>query len=235
LYKRAKIRQIGTEENKVKEVLLDTGEAISCQLVGVAIGLRPNIDMVRWSGIQIRGMIFVNRKMETNIPKIFAAGDVALCYEIPGEASRCLPRWYRAWKQGEVAGLNMVGIGTEYQEIPICETSTKIADIPLLCLGNPNPSESGVKIFSGKDQDKAIYKKIALKDNQIEGALLIGDVGGAAKVAQLMNKGPSITASEQTVLEELVSVSGAEPAKAITICPICKMEINSGGCPACSQ
>ena len=233
LYKRAKIRHIGSENNKVKEVLLTTGEAISCQLVGVAIGLRPNIEMVRWSGVQLRGMISVNRRMETSIPRIFAAGDVALCYEIPGEASRCLPRWYRAWKQGEVAGMNMVSIEADYEEIPICAASTTIAGINLLCLGNPLPPEGAVKILSGTDRDKGVYKKIVLRDGQIEGALFIGDVRGGAKVAQLMQEGHAITPSEQAVIQELVMVDGAGAAMAI--CPICKMEISPAGCPACGQ
>jgi NAD(P)H-nitrite reductase large subunit len=180
-------------------------------------------------------MIFVNRKMETNIPKIFAAGDVALCYEISGEGSRCLPRWYRAWKQGEVAGLNMVGIETDYEEIPICAASTKIAGIPLLCLGNPNPSEPAAKILLGMDRDKGIYKKIVLRNNQIDGALFIGDVRRGAKVAQLMRQASPITDSEQAFIQELVRVSGDESDIAITICPICKMEISSAGCPACGQ
>ena len=198
LYKRAKIRHIGSENNKVKEVLLTTGEAISCQLVGVAIGLRPNIEMVRWSGVQLRGMISVNRRMETSIPRIF-----------------------------------MVSIEADYEEIPICAASTTIAGINLLCLGNPLPPEGAVKILSGTDRDKGVYKKIVLRDGQIEGALFIGDVRGGAKVAQLMQQGPAITPSEQAAIQELVMVDGAGAAMAI--CPICKMEISPAGCPACGQ
>lgn len=233
LYKRANIRQVVTEHNRVKEVLLTTGESIACQLVGVAIGLQPNIDMVRWSGMEVRGMVFVNRRMETNIPRVFAAGDVALCYEIPGEASRCLPRWYRAWKQGEIAGLNMVGIGADYQEIPICTASTKIAGINLLCLGNPHPSEQAVKILLGMDRNKGVYKKIVSRNNQIEGALFIGDIRGGAKIGQLMQQGTSITPSEETIIREIVTVEGPEAGLPAAICPICKTEIGPAGCPAC--
>ena len=234
VYKRAGIKQINSEDNKVKKVLLANGETISCELVGLGIGLQPNIDMVRWSGLQVRGMIFVNRAMKTNIPNIFAAGDVALCYEIPGEAGRCLPRWRRAWKQGEVAGLNMVEIETDYREIPICAVSTKIAGTPLLCLGNPNPSEQSMKTLLGMDQNKGIYKKIVLRNHRIKGALFITDLRGGGKVTQFMQQGTDITASEEISLQEIVKVEGSETA-ILMVCPICKMEISPAGCPACGR
>lgn len=234
IHKRAKIKQISTENNQVNGVRLATGETISCQLVGLAIGLQPNIELVRGSGVQTRGMIFVNRKMETNIPEIYAAGDVALCYEMPGEESRCLPRWHRAWKQGEVAGLNMVGKEADYQEIPICAASTKIAGIHLLCLGDPNPSEKPADVLLGVDEDQGIYKKIVLKNHHITGSLFIADIRGKEKITQFMERGTPITASERAVIQEIVKVEGGGPALPMTICPICKMELSQSSCPACT-
>jgi NAD(P)H-nitrite reductase large subunit len=233
VYRGAQIKSIIVESNRVKGVLLSSGEAISCQLVGVAIGLRPNIDMVRWSGIKVRGMIFVNRRMQTNIPEIYAAGDVALCYELPGEASRCLPRWYRAWKQGEIAGLNMVGVDCTYQEVPICSASIKIAGTYLLCLGNPNLSSQEGRILIGLDWDNGVYKKIVLRDNRIAGALLLGDIREGAKIARLMDQGTPLTPWEEGFIKEMFTLGNIKPEPRITICPICKMEIGPAGCIAC--
>jgi thioredoxin reductase (NADPH) len=66
-------------ENTVKSVIFDNGKEFEIDGVFIEVGSNPNSDLARHIGINInhKGEIIINRKSETNLPGIFAAGDVA--------------------------------------------------------------------------------------------------------------------------------------------------------------
>ena len=66
-------------ENNVKSVVFDNGKEFEVEGVFIEIGSIPNSDLVKRIGVKTneKGEIMINRKSETNIPGIFAAGDVA--------------------------------------------------------------------------------------------------------------------------------------------------------------
>lgn len=96
---------------KIVKAFLEDGEAIECDLVLLAIGVRPDIRLAKEAGIEIgeTGAIRVNDRMETSIPGIFAAGDAVESLNlVTGK-----PGWFAlagpANQQGRVAGANAVG------------------------------------------------------------------------------------------------------------------------------
>ncbi|MBS4026472.1 MAG: NAD(P)/FAD-dependent oxidoreductase, partial [Clostridia bacterium] len=106
-------------ENTVSEVLgdqgvtwvvLKDGTQLPCDLLIVAIGVMPNVDVLgAESKMEINRGILVNQQMETNITGIYAAGDVAEGLERLSQERRVLPILPNAYRQGEVAGINMAG------------------------------------------------------------------------------------------------------------------------------
>ena len=66
-------------ENKVKSVIFDNGKEFEIEGVFIEIGAIPNSDIAKRIGVKTddKGEILINRKSETNIPGVFAAGDVA--------------------------------------------------------------------------------------------------------------------------------------------------------------
>jgi NADPH-dependent 2,4-dienoyl-CoA reductase/sulfur reductase-like enzyme len=91
-------------------------EAIAADMVLVAVGSRPETSLARAAGIEtgIKGAICVNRRMETGIPDIYAAGDCAETYHRLLGKSTYLPLGTTAHKQGRIAGENAVGGSGEY-------------------------------------------------------------------------------------------------------------------------
>jgi len=71
-------RVTGIEKNgDAFDVTLSTGDVIASDLIVSATGVRPNVDVLEGTGVEVNNGILVNRNMQTNDPKIFAAGDVA--------------------------------------------------------------------------------------------------------------------------------------------------------------
>lgn len=84
---------------------------ISAELVLVAVGVEPNADIGRQAGLPtgVKGALRVNRRMETSIPGVYAAGDCVETWHRLLEDYSYLPLGTTSHKQGRVAGENAVG------------------------------------------------------------------------------------------------------------------------------
>jgi NADPH-dependent 2,4-dienoyl-CoA reductase/sulfur reductase-like enzyme len=87
------------------------GVSATADLVLVAAGVRPNSDLAAAAGVELgtRGAIRVDRRMATNLPDVFAAGDCVETWHRILERPTYLPLGTTAHKQGRVAGENAVG------------------------------------------------------------------------------------------------------------------------------
>lgn len=116
------VRFIGpTRVVEVREdgVTLDDGAALDGDLVVAATGVRPDARLAERAGIHTQGgRIVVNERMHTSAPNVFAAGDVALAYNVT--AGRPIPteHWRDAADQGEIAGASAAGSPTGWAKVP---------------------------------------------------------------------------------------------------------------------
>ncbi len=100
-------------EPKGDRLVVSGAEGFQCvtDLVIVAVGVNPSTQLAQTAGIQtgVRGAIQVDRRMETNIPDIYAAGDCVETYHRILQQNTYLPLGTTAHKQGRIAGENAVG------------------------------------------------------------------------------------------------------------------------------
>jgi len=123
------------EKGKVKAVRTIKGEEISCDFVGITIGVHPNVDWLQHCGIAISQGILVNEYLETNIPNVYAIGD---CTErqYPLEGRKNIEQvWYTARMMGEVVAQTICGDKTKYEPGPWFN-SAKFFDIEYQTYGN---------------------------------------------------------------------------------------------------
>lgn len=90
-------------------VKLDNGETIEADLVISATGVKPNIGFLKDSGIKTDVGVSVNEKMETNVPGVYAAGDVAQAEEFYTQSWIVNAIQPNAADQARVAASNMAG------------------------------------------------------------------------------------------------------------------------------
>lgn len=101
-------------DGRVSKVITTKGEEIECEIVGLTAGVRPNVDFLKDSRLEIDKGIIVNRKLATNIPNVYALGDCAQ-FSDPVPGRRNLEQvWYTGKIMGETVAKTICGVPTEY-------------------------------------------------------------------------------------------------------------------------
>jgi len=174
------------DENVVGGVVLTDGESIPCDLVIIAIGVVPSIEIVSGTQVKTNRGIIVDDFMQTNVPNVFASGDVAETFDYIANQNRVLPLWPLAVLEGKVAGYNMTGKKTSYMG-GTNMSALKYFGLPIVSVGVVNSGdETPFEILSKHDSKKRLYKKIVLKDNLIVGITLVNDIEKAGVFHYLM-------------------------------------------------
>ncbi|MHB1499487.1 MAG: FAD-dependent oxidoreductase, partial [Acidimicrobiales bacterium] len=103
---------------RVEQVRLSDGTILAADLVVVGIGVTPRTELAAGAGLELRDGIVTDEYLATNVPGIYAAGDVArVAYPRYGAHIR-LEHWSAALNQGPAAARNMLGQATPYDETP---------------------------------------------------------------------------------------------------------------------
>ena len=142
----------------VKSIITDKGDEISCCMVGLTIGVSPNIDFLKQSNINIGIGVKVNRFLETNIKDIYAIGDCAEQHEPIGNRKSIEAVWYTGRMMGETLAQTICGKPMQYNP-GHWFNSSKFMDIEYQTYGwvMANPPENEIQIYwEHKSAQKAI-------------------------------------------------------------------------------
>ncbi len=100
-------------------VTLDTGAAVEAELVVSATGVRPDSRLATASGLDTEdGRVVVDARMHTSVPNVYAAGDVALAYNVTAGRRIASEHWHDATQQGRVAGTVAAGYSAAWDDVP---------------------------------------------------------------------------------------------------------------------
>jgi NAD(P)H-nitrite reductase large subunit len=130
------VARIEGSNGRVTGVLTKSGEHIACDLVAVAIGVRPEISLARVSGLECARGVLVDESMRTSDPDIFAAGDVAEVLDGETGTRQLDVLWSSAVATGRVAGTSMAGVtAPRYaQSVPL--NVTRLAGYKMTIIGS---------------------------------------------------------------------------------------------------
>ncbi|MGH7045788.1 MAG: FAD-dependent oxidoreductase [Stellaceae bacterium] len=101
-----------------RALALENGERLDADLVVVGIGVRPAIELAATAGIATENGVGVDAHLKTNIPGIWAAGDIARWPDPHSREPVRIEHWVVAERQGQTAARNMLGGGERFDAVP---------------------------------------------------------------------------------------------------------------------
>ena len=195
--KETTIKKIISKSKKLEALELSNGKTIKTKLLIMAIGVRPDTELVKGTEIKVNRGIVVNSKMETSVTGVYAAGDVAEGKDFLSGENSVIAIWPVAARQGGVAGFNMAGKITEYDGMfPM--NSVTILGVPSISFGLTNPKTSDYQILLANEGGR--YKKIVLKDDLIVGVVLVNAIERAGIFGLLIKQKLDISALKKQLL-----------------------------------
>ena len=171
-----------------------SGEELQADLVVIAAGIRPNAELGRRAGLEVRRGIVVNDYLETSDPHIYAVGE---CTEHRGQTFGLVEPLFA---QGRVLASAITGHRETGFTGAAPATKLKIMGVDLFSAGSIDEFEAGVETVKYEDPSFGVYKKLLLKDNRLHGVILVGDIEDAAIYQDWMRQGTDLTALRRQIL-----------------------------------
>ncbi len=176
---------VAGESGRVAAVRFKDGDAIPADLVVMAAGIRPNVELAQQAGLHCDRGVVVNDTMQTFDPRIYAVGE---CANHRGIAYGLVAPLF---EQAKVAAnhLAMYGIG-RYQG-SVTSTKLKVTGIDVFSAGNFTGGE-GMDDITLHDPAGGVYKRVVVKDDKIVGAVMYGDTSDGPWYFQMLKDGQDI-------------------------------------------
>ena len=180
-------------EERVQGVLFKDGSEVETDLVVMAVGIRPNVELAKKIGLHCERGVIVNDTMQTYDPRIYAVGE---CVQHRGATYGLVAPLF---EQGKVCANHLAGLGYSRYQGSVTSTKLKVTGIDLFSAGDYQGGESFEDIVY-KDPGRGVYKKLVIKDNKLRGAVLYGDTVDGAWYFQLMREGTDVSAIRDGML-----------------------------------
>jgi len=160
--------------------LLDDNTKIPFDVLVMAVGVRPNIALVKDAGGRTNRGILIDERCQTSIPDVYASGDCCESLDITSGEAKVMALLPNAYMQGECAGMNMSGADYIFNKA-----------IPMNAIGLFGKHIITAGTYSGDvyyESDGDNYKKLFYSDNKLNGYILIGNVEKAGIYTSLLRE-----------------------------------------------
>lgn len=156
------------QAGRISQVSFSDGSTLETDIVVMAVGIRPNIELAKKAQLYCEKGIVVSDTLQTYDPRIYALGE---CIQHRGDTFGLVAPLY---DQAKVLSNHLSEHGVaKYYSLPSA-TKLKVTGINLFSVGNFLDSNNNRAIIF-RDQAQGIYKKLVLKDDRLIGAVLYGD------------------------------------------------------------
>jgi nitrite reductase (NADH) large subunit len=169
---------LGTD--RAEAVVLADGRRIPADLVVLAVGIRPNVELARTAGLDVNRGILVGDDMGTSDPDIHAVGE---CIEHNGQVFGLVAP---IWDQASVCGARLAGDAAAVYVPPPVFTSLKITGVDVFSAGALAAADEADEEITLHDAKRGLYKKVILRDDRVVGGVLYGSVADGPWYVELM-------------------------------------------------
>ncbi len=159
-------------KNGAYSIALKSGRSHDADMIVCGTGVRPNVDFLKDSGLEIARGVLTNERHETNIANVYAGGDCAEGFDFLSGERAVHAIWPTAIDQGRVAGANMAGDSQTYPG-SLSWNVTELFGLASASVGEFRTRDSWEPIVFHNPQTN-VYRKLLLDGGRIVGAVVIG-------------------------------------------------------------
>lgn len=188
------ILKTSVEEFSEHSAKLQNGMTVDFDMLIVAVGVRPNTELVADAGGKVERGIITDMTQKTSLDDIYSAGDCTVSYDAAAETNRILAILPNAYLQGEVAGRNMAGRENYYLNA-IPQNAIGLFGLHIISAGDYNGEEYVT-------ETENTYKKLIFRDNKLKGYILLGDVARAGIYTGIIKEGLDLSEVDENLLKE---------------------------------
>jgi nitrite reductase (NADH) large subunit len=191
--------QMGTQteailgDDRVQKVRFKDGTEIPADLVVMAVGIRPNIELAQQAGIHCERGIIVNDTMQTFDPRIYAVGECvqhrSLSYGLVAPL----------FEMAKVCANHIAKMGIGLYQGSVTSTKLKVTGIDLFSAGDFIGDENSEELIF-QDAARNVYRKLVVNDNKITGTVMYGDTIDGSWYFDLMRDKTDITDFRENIL-----------------------------------
>ncbi len=181
---------------RVRAIRLKDGREFPADMVICSTGIQSEVTLARQAGLAVNRGIVVDAHLQTSAPDIYAAGDAA---EAGGIVYGIVPA---AIEQARAAAANMVAPGSATYPGTLPVTTLKVVGAELTSLGECTMESDDLLQLRRADPQNGRYRKLALRNGRIVGAILLNEHDHVTPIRQLMERGTDVSNYTDLLLEE---------------------------------
>jgi assimilatory nitrate reductase electron transfer subunit len=186
----------------VRTLQLDDGSTLDVDLLVIACGVRPEVDLAREAGLHVENGVVVDDALRSvNDENVYAIGE---CAQHAGQVYGLVAP---AWEQARIAADRITGADpTATYAGSRVVTRLKAVGVDLAAMGETDPSpdtdptEGGAEVVQFSDPVRGTYKKVVIRDGRIAGAILLGQIDTVGTVIQLFDRGAPVPSDRLSLL-----------------------------------
>ena len=161
------------------------GRRVEFDMLTYGVGLDYYVEPAQGTGVETRKGIVTDAKLRTGAPDVYAAGDIAVFFDLMVGRHNQMGTWDNALAHGKVAAHNMAGGDEDFFDVPTYTTTMFGSTMAVMGVTpDVQPDLESVRTFSFEE---GFFRKLFFLDDQLVGAIMIGPPKGRKKLIEIMH------------------------------------------------
>jgi NAD(P)H-nitrite reductase large subunit len=175
------------------------GRRVEFDMLTYGVGLDYYVEPAQGTGVETRKGIVTDAKLRTGAPDVYAAGDIAVFFDLMVGRHNQMGTWDNAMAHGKVAAHNMAGGDEDFFDVPTYTTTMFGSTMAVMGVTpDVQPDLESVRTFSFEE---GFFRKLFFLDDRLVGAIMIGPPKGRKKLIEIMHSRQRIERPRDELLD----------------------------------